>query len=292
MKKYLLSAVMVMLAIVASGVTYMTVKKTDGQAVKYEVDKVEQIDYEKDTTTSTWKMRAKIVDGSEDKYDVDDVVEVGYVLLDDIQGVSVSGDIDGFSYVDLGLESGLKWATYNVGATKPTEYGNYYAWSETKPKSVYDYDNLSYYDNSTYEFTKYCTSYAYGHVDNKEELESMDDAAYVNWGKRWRMPSASEQKELINGCTWEWITDFNNSGVAGRLGTSKYNGNTIFFPAAGSYEGIAASMQGSYGFYWSCNLYDINCMDSKLFMFTSENIWAYQNRYRAVGYSVRAVATK
>lgn len=262
MKKYLLSAATFMFALVASGVTYMTVKMSDGQVVKF---------------------------------DVDDVAELNFVLLDtmksNVQGVSVSGDINGYTYVDLGLESKLLWATYNVGATKPTEYGNYYAWSETEPKSVYYFDNLSYYDNETYQFTKYCTGSAYGRLDNKEILESMDDAAYVNWGKnRWRMPSASEQKELINGCTWEWVSDFNGSGVAGRLGTSKYNGNTIFFPAAGAYDGTSASMQDQYGFYWSYNLYDTNCMTSLLFSFTSENIWAFQNRYRATGYSVRAVA--
>lgn len=292
MKRYLLSAATFMLAIVASGVTYMQVKMADDQIVKYEVDDVEQIDYEIDTTTSTWKMRTKTRDGKEEKYNVDDVVEVNYVLLDtltSLDGVSVSGKINGYTYVDLGLESGLLWATYNVGATKPSEYGNYYAWSETAPKSVYNFDNLRYYDSSTDELTKYCTGYAYGRLDNTEILESIDDAANVNWGNGWRMPYASEQKEMINGCTWEWISNFNGSGIAGRLGTSKYNGNTIFFPAAGGYEGIGASMQDQYGFYWSCNLYDANCLTAKLFMFTSENIWAYQNRYRAIGYSVRAV---
>ena len=141
-----------------------------------------------------------------------------------------SGELhNGHEYVDLGLPSGLKWATCNVGATAPEEYGDYFAWGETETKATYDLSNYKWC-NGTYEsMTKYCTNSEYGIVDNKTTLELSDDAARVNWGGSWRMPTKAEQDELRNtdNCTWEWTTQ---NGVNGYKVTSKKNGNSIFLP--------------------------------------------------------------
>ena len=118
-----------------------------------------------------------------------------------------TGVENGHNWVDLGLS--VKWATCNVGATTPEGYGNYYAWGETKPKSTYDWSTYKYCNGDRYSMTKYCTNSEYGIVDNKTTLELSDDAAHVNWGGSWRMPTKAEQDEL-NNCTWTW------TGPAGR----------------------------------------------------------------------------
>ena len=143
---------------------------------------------------------------------------------------------NGHKYVDLGLPSGLKWATCNVGATKPEEYGNYYAWGETGSKST---------------LTKYNTSSSKGTVANKTVLELAADAAHVNWGGKWRMPTDAECQELIENCKWTWTDDYNGTGVKGRIVTSKTNGNHIFLPAAGYRNDGDLNGAGSHGHYWS-----------------------------------------
>ena len=96
---------------------------------------------------------------------------------------------DNHEYVDLGLPSGTLWATCNIGASIPEDMGDYFAWGETAPKEKYDMDNYKWYDSSSDKLTKYCTDDKYGTVDNKTELLPEDDAAYVNWGPMWRMPT-------------------------------------------------------------------------------------------------------
>ena len=155
----------------------------------------------------------------------------GYSNTTDAIDIDNSGSIDGRDYVDLGLPSGTLWATCNVGATTPEGYGNYYAWGETTTKSTYD----SYReDNYTYS-------------DNPTELPTSADAAYVNWGSGWCMPSLIQFKELINSSytTNEWTT---LNGVNGYKITSKSNGNSIFLPAL---EGIYEDMESG---YWSRTL--------------------------------------
>ena len=153
---------------------------------------------------------------------------------------SISGKIDGFDYVDLRLPSGTLWATCNVGASSPTECGNYYAWGETEEKSDYDWYNYKWCYGNCYSLTKYCTYSYYGYVDNKTVLDPKDDVAHVKWGGSWRMPTFEEQKELLHECSWEW-TELN--GVNGYRVTGP-NGNSIFLPAAvpnSSAEGRAAT---------------------------------------------------
>ena len=153
-------------------------------------------------------------------------------------------------YVDLGLS--VKWATCNVGASKPEEYGDYFAWGETQPKSTYNWSTYKYCNGSYNTLTKYNNSSSYGTVDNKTKLELSDDAARANWGGSWRMPTRAEQGELRENCTWTWTTQ---NGVNGYKVTSKKNGNSIFLPAAGYRDVSSLSNAGSYGDYWSSSLF-------------------------------------
>ncbi|MCF0220381.1 MAG: hypothetical protein HUK14_11420 [Muribaculaceae bacterium] len=151
--------------------------------------------------------------------------------------------INGHEYVDLGLPSGLKWATCNVGANRPEDYGSYFAWGETSPKSYYISDNsetdlksISWLQSNARIFPTIW------------ELTPAHDAARENWGSTWRMPTKAEFDELIENTTTTWTT---RNGVKGRLVTSKHNGKSIFLPAAGYYEGTELFDEGSSGLYWS-----------------------------------------
>ena len=166
---------------------------------------------------------------------------------------TTNGTENGYAYVDLGLS--VKWATMNVGASKPEDYGGYYAWGETVTKNTYDESTYKHCRGSSATFTKY-NAYSYlGTVDNKTELDAIDDAAVVNWGGSWRMPTDAEQTELRNNCTWTWTSQ---NGVNGYKVTSKSNGNSIFIPAAGYYLESSLHNAGIYGLYWSSSLYADN----------------------------------
>ena len=163
------------------------------------------------------------------------------------------------TWVDLGLS--VKWATFNVGATKPEEYGDYFAWGETEPKDSYIWQTYMWCKGSFKTFTKYCTSNqasywdGSGSPDNKTILDIEDDAAHANWGGSWRMPTNAEWIELINNCTWAWTDNYNGSGITGRVVTAS-NGNSIFLPAAGSRNSDFPDDLGA-GKYWSSSL----CLD-------------------------------
>ena len=160
---------------------------------------------------------------------------------------------NGYEYVDLGLSSGLKWATMNVGASSPEDYGNYYAWGETTTKDTYNWSTYKYCNGSASTLTKYCTNSSYGNngfTDNKTTLELSDDAAAMNWGGSWRMPTDAEWTELRTECTWTWTTQ---NGVKGRLVTGP-NGNSIFLPATGYRGDSSLDNAGSGGYYWSSSL--------------------------------------
>ena len=155
-------------------------------------------------------------------------------------------------YVDLGLS--VKWATCNVGAESPEEYGDYFAWGETQPKSTYNLSTYKWCNGSYNTQTKYNTNSSYGTVDNKTQLELSDDAARANWGGSWRMPTDAELTELRENCTWTWTTQ---NGVYGYKVTSKkssYTNKSIFLPAAGYRGGSSLDGAGSYGDYWSSSL--------------------------------------
>ena len=192
-------------------------------------------------------------------------------------------------YVDLGLPSGTLWATRNIGANTPVEDGDYFAWGETEPKDVYDWRTYKWCQGYDYSFTKYCTDYEYGYngfTDNKRKLDPEDDAAYVNWGSSWRMPTKQQQNELRDKCTWTWTT---LDGVNGRLVTGP-NGNSIFLPAAGDRLDSKLRDDGFWGYYWSCELYfntDGSDVAQKLHFYSVHFDTGWQVRY--YGLTVRAV---
>ena len=198
---------------------------------------------------------------------------------------------NGHEYVDLGLPSGLKWATCNVGATTPEEYGSYFAWGETEPKATYDVSTYKYCNGTIDSFTKYCTEsdlgFDFGTEDNKTMLELSDDAARVNWGGDWRMPTGDEMEELMdtNNCTWEWTTQ---NGVNGYKVTSNKNGNSIFLPAAGERYNYDLNNAGSNGYYWSSSLVASYCQCANYILFDSGSVGLYDSG-RISGQSVRAV---
>ena len=172
---------------------------------------------------------------------------------------NATGTANGHGYVDLGLS--VKWATCNVGATKPEEYGNYYAWGETEPKTTYNWNTYKWATATQNEWgewhletlTKYNTDANYGTVDNKTVLDPEDDAAAVNWGGQWRMPTKEECEELLDNCTLKWVYSYKGTGVAGLIVTGP-NGNSIFLPAAGSRNEDDDLDDGFYDHFWSSSL--------------------------------------
>lgn len=158
-------------------------------------------------------------------------------------------------WVDLGLPSGLLWATRNVGASSPEDYGDYFAWAETQPKSYYYWNTYQYTCNDYWDgLTKYCTDSDYGcngFTDNLTILQPGDDAATANWGSGARMPTRQEWGELEDYCSSVWTTQ---NGVNGRRFTGP-NGNTLFLPAAGDRWYAELDNAGSHGSYWSSSLY-------------------------------------
>ena len=186
--------------------------------------------------------------------------------------------------VDLGLS--VKWASFNVGATKPEGYGDYFAWGETKPKSTYTWTTYTLAKGSHTSLTKYCTDESYGYngfTDGKKRLDSSDDAATASLGKGWRMPTVSELEELKRNCERTWTTV---NGVVGCLLTSTINGNSIFIPQAGV-RADSGNMSTSGGYCWTSDLdYDPYAAYNIVF---SENSLGYSAIARFCGLPIRAV---
>ena len=200
---------------------------------------------------------------------------------------------NGHEYVDLGLS--VKWATCNVGANTSEEYGDYFAWGETQAKEVYAGGNYKWYkfdNNGNYTKTKYNNNSDEGIVDNKTVLDLEDDAAHVNWGGAWRMPTMEEQQELVDNCTFTWTIQ---NGVNGCIVTSKKNGNSIFLPAASMFgESFWDSYDAEFGKYWSSTLhYDYNNGISLTFWYYEHSnpyIDGYDHtNYVFYGHSIRPV---
>lgn len=193
---------------------------------------------------------------------------------------------NGYEYVDLGLS--VKWATCNVGATKSEDYGDYFAWGETQPKSTYNWSTYKWGNDGYNTLTKYCTNSDYGTYDGKSTLELADDAARAKWGGSWRMPTKEEQDELRDNCTWEWTTQ---NGVEGYKVTSKkkgYTKNSIFLPAAGYRVDSSLNDAGSDGLYWSSSL-DTDNPDSAYYLYFYSGSVGWLSRNRCVGFTVRPV---
>ncbi|MBR6446238.1 MAG: hypothetical protein IKS94_07440 [Prevotella sp.] len=193
-----------------------------------------------------------------------------------------------FEYVDLGLPSGTLWASCNVGATKPEECGDYFAWGETKPKDDYCGHNYKWQWLGSDKVTKYCCNEGWGIVDGKRELDFKDDAAFVNWGADWLMPSSFQIKELIDFCTWTW-TQLN--GVYGQRVVG-VNGNFIFLPATFSRH-VSDHQEVSSFFYGSYLSRTLSLCDGLCFnLFFNSNSVGEDVSSRLSGYPVRPVRMK
>ena len=229
---------------------------------------------------------------------------------------------NGHEYVDLGLPSGLKWATCNVGAEKPEDYGKYYAWGETSAygeapsaypsdytktqnssytgqstETVYDWSHYKYMTNGSSSWSG-CSKYTFADNqksgcwysgdtfigDNKKVLDLEDDAAHVNWGGDWRMPTKEEQDELRTKCKWTWGSQ---NGVNGYTVVGP-NGNSLFLPAAGYRYGSDLDGAGSYGYYWSSSLSsDYSSYAYYLYFYSGSVDWGSNSR--SSGRAVRPV---
>ena len=200
-----------------------------------------------------------------------------------------NGGGDDHEYVDLGLPSGLLWATCNVGAETPEDYGDYFAWGETMPKGVYNWNTYQYCMGSENTLTKYCNKSSYGYngfIDNLTTLLPEDDAATANWGSSWRMPTVEDWEELYNNTTVTWTTQ---NGVRGRLFTAS-NGNSLFLPAAGVRWDGELNYTGDSCHYWSSSRYTSDPSSAWDFYSEVSGIYVIQNR-RYFGHSVRAVSS-
>ena len=218
-------------------------------------------------------------------------------------------------WVDLGLPSGTTWATCNIGATKPEEYGDYFAWEETSSKEIYAWDTYKHANGQYNQLTKYCDSEKHGKngfADNKHTLDSEDDAAYVNWGSKWCMPTAAQQEELLNECYCVWTDNYNGSGVKGWIiyktksasdkGVKIGEGETastsyiytlhdthIFLPNTGYRCDGDPFKSRSYGNYLSSTLDKYNpCNAHKIFLYPYD-VYCTECGFRPTGYTIRPV---
>ncbi len=173
--------------------------------------------------------------------------------------------------VDLGLPSGTLWATCNVGAQNPWDYGDYFTWGETTTKDVYDWDTYTYNDEPSV-------------------LDASHDAATVNMGSNWRMPTIPEIRELLDNCDWKWTSDYNGTGVAGCIVKSRSNSNSLFLPASGWRDFYELERVGKFGYYWSSSVDDASYAWGLDFGSDFADTYRYFDRNH--GFSVRAVRCK
>ena len=200
-----------------------------------------------------------------------------------------SGTIKGHEWVDLGLS--VKWATCNVGASSPSEYGNYYAWGEVYTKNDYNWSSYRYGMGEGDFFTKYVPSdkpdfwYGDDEPDGMTRLALSDDVAHTSWGGTWRIPTEAEWTELRTECTWTWAI------VNGRKGYNVIgkNGNSIFLPAAGCRNYLNLHFVGEDGYYWTSTLHEDDPEEAWRLRFSLDYISRYYT-FRYYGFSVRPVS--
>ena len=285
--KFLLRVLALMVLVAVPGVAHAGVASGDvnGDGKASIDDVVSLIDYLLSGDAGSIDEANADVD-QDGRVSIDDVVG----LIDNLLSHPQTPEPSEGDWVDLGLPSGTIWATRNVGASSPEDYGDYFAWGETEPKDYFDMDNYKWYNRGYHDYdnlTKYCTDSYYGYngfVDYKTELDLEDDAAYIKLGSSWRMPSLEQIQELIDNCTWKWTQ---RNGVNGKLLTG-LNGNTMFLPAAGYRVFESLVNVGSYSEYWSRTLYsDFPVHAYGLYFGFSNSNWGYNNR--GLGHVVRAV---
>ena len=209
-------------------------------------------------------------DEDEEQYVYAILVEYGLIEIDTVIFTATATISEGdCRFVDLGLPSGVKWYTCNVGANAPHEYGNYYAWGETTTKSEYTEENSVTMGQPMSDFS--------GNVTY--------DVATANWGSTWRMPTKAEMQELENNCTWTWTAQ---SGINGMRVTGP-NGNSIFLPATGYCDGSSRYCVGDWGCYWSSTPDEMDTGCAYSLLFVSVNHYVYWNG-RSRGLTVRPVS--
>lgn len=246
-------------------------------------------------TVNAQSMKVTKTDGTIYDFPVEEISKVEFIQGDG------SNKENGYEFVDLGLPSGTKWAKCNVGASAPEQAGDYFAWGEVTPKESYSVMNYKYGSGQAAEagnedsydglksLTKYNVNPALGEVDNLYELEPEDDAAQVNMGGAWHMPSEVDLQELIDNC---YFQKAKINGVSGVKVTGP-NGNYIFLPNVGlRYNEIVMfnDVAMKWGFYWTSSLAGSdNTMACYLY---SEGTNVVSNSFRFYGQSVRAVFKK
>ena len=220
---------------------------------------------------------------------------------------------ENINVVDLGLTSGNLWATCNVGATNPWDYGNYYAWGETETKSDYNWETYKYCNGSGSMLNKYCSDANFGYdnfSDDLTTLESSDDVATVVFGRGYSMPTTADWDELCNQCYWVWTTNYNEQNVSGYIvysaksdgdkGVKVYINGTaldsyslsdvhIFLPATGYRYNSGLYFAGNAGHFWSSSLYGHDPSGARNSNFDCNNVYPSSNNDRCCGLSVRPV---
>ena len=194
---------------------------------------------------------------------------------------NVTNTHNGHEFVDLGLPSGLLWATCNVGANSPEQAGLYFAWGET---TGYTAEQVKSGERA-FDMASYKAS------SISADLTLGKDAAHVNLGGNWRMPTKAEYQELLDNCDVTWTSSYMGKGVAGRLYTSRVNGNSLFFPAAGYCYNSSVGIVGSNGSYWSASLFDTDeySFTRAWYLYFLSGGQGVDNSYRYYGRSVRGV---
>lgn len=203
--------------------------------------------------------------------------------------------VNGHGWVDMG--DGLKWATCNIGANKPWDFGDYFAWGELEPKGDYSYTTYSMCNGDNNSMTKYCSKSTFGYngfTDSLVELIPSDDAAVIKWGSPWRIPTEAEWQNLkdTSKYSWIWSDDYNNSGHSGVIVTSIANGRSIFIPAAGYMTSDVSVSVGVIARYWSSSLstgYPSNAVGPHIDLSNQSVRVQIVGGYRSVGRPIRPV---
>lgn len=221
---------------------------------------------------------------------ISDATIEGWGEATDLPGVTI-GDIINpkeHEYVDLGLPSGTLWATCNIGANSPEEYGDYFAWGEIETKQNFGWSNYKWCKGTETSITKYCTNDGYGAADNIATLELEDDVAYKKWGAKWRIPTRQDFKELYDECVWTWTII---NGVNGYKVSNKRNGNFIFLPVTGGHEYFNRYNIGE-GRYWYSSVSSYSPNYAENISFDEGDVTFYFATPRCHGLAIRAICVK
>ena len=278
----------------------ISTKKGNGETfvstkIKFSGSNGEEIIYEKFIILGngiSWIMEDKDAKLNDKRSNTPDNSSV--IVENPVQNNQDTKNIDSnHEYIDLGLPSGTLWATCNVGANNPWEYGDYFAWGEITTKSSYSWSNYIFANGASNKLTKYCNMASYGNngfTDSCIILEHNDDVAYQKWGSDWCMPTQVQWLELLEQCACRTKSRNGNIGIE----VEGPNGNTIFLPQAGYMEGDGGfSDVGVLAYYWSSTLATDTPYYANSISFDYRSI--YPNGvlpYRFRGQSVRPVCCK